>query len=377
MASLINLNKQAFESNPIQEFRRVAGGLPDAPRKYSGISSNDKNRLLWNFFSSEFVTDEMIDAKTVYSGKEKGATIRELIDNLNDGIGSNNIQSIEHVVPKSTYEEKLRRRLGVNKSNGASINPLNFLPSHRTINSKRGTRAFDFNGGIVQSETLAEVDGMSRSFQAGADDEGEWVVEPLLTRGDIARCVMYMEMMYGLQYVNEIEMRKLQEWMQEDEPSDYEEKFGLWIRKTQPFGMNIQNPFVSNPELATDEMFENLLNSYLGNTEDPVVIDSVVPNPAGLDVAGEEIVTLRNTSRNIVNLEGWTLGIKTQTRNVTYVLGGSLFGREIADFTFPDDNVLSNSRQTTITLRDDGNRVVSEFEYSSRDARPNRVLSRL
>ena len=78
-------------------------------------------------------------------------------------------------------------------------------------------------------------------------------------------CSVYMEMIYELKYINETEMKKLQQWMKEDKPSDYETAFGLWIRQTQPLGMDIQNPFVSNPELATDEIFQKLLNSYLSS----------------------------------------------------------------------------------------------------------------
>ena len=173
----------------------------------------------------------------------------------------------------------MKNRLGERKSNGASVNPLNFLPSHSTVNSKRGTRLFDFDGDTVESETLAKVDGDSRNFQAGFDKDGEWVVEPLLTRGDIARCVMYMEMMYELNYVDEMEMKKLQEWMKEDEPSDYERAFGLWLRETQPLGINVQNPFVSNPELVSDGMFPMLLNSYLKKNLE-------LPNPSNPTFGG-------------------------------------------------------------------------------------------
>lgn len=371
-----SLNREAFDIDPIQEFRRVAGGLPDAPKKYKDISSRDKKRLLWNFFASDFKTEDMLDAKTAYSGNEKGATIRELIDEMNDGDGKF-IHSIEHVVPKSSYEDTLDERLGNQKSNGASVNPLNFLPSHSTVNSKRGTRFFDFNGDTVESETLAKVDGDARIFQAGADETGEWVV-PLVTRGDIARCVMYMEMMYELNYVNEKEMKKLQEWMKEDDPSDYERAFGLWLRETKPLEMNVQNPFVSNPELVTDGMFQTLLNSYLKKnvtSNRTIVIDSVLPNPTGLDVSGEEIITLRNTTANAVDLKGWTLRIVTQNSDESFFLEGSLVNGQNTDFAFNRNNALSNSRQTTITLRDASNNVVSDFQYSSKDARPGRVLS--
>ena len=39
----------------------------------------------------------MLNAKTVYSGKDNGATIRELITEMNDG-DSETIHSIEHVM---------------------------------------------------------------------------------------------------------------------------------------------------------------------------------------------------------------------------------------------------------------------------------------
>jgi len=302
------------------------------------------------------VTEKMLDSKTVYSGEE-GVTIRELLDN--------NIRSIEHVVPKGTYEDNLDSWLGVSKSNGASINPLNFLPSHRTINSKRNQIVFDFDGDTVVSEALAEVDRMSRRF-TGVDAQGQWVM-PLMSRGDIARCVMYMELMYELKYVNEAEMRKLQEWMKEDAPSAYETAFGLWIRQTQPFGMNIQNPFVSNPELATDELFKKLLNSYLGKEEivDPViVIDSVV-----VDLAGREIITLRNTTMNTVDLGGWELRLATQTRNApsqpridVYRIAGGLSGGVRGNLVIIRQN---NFGQTTITLSDEDDKIVSEFQYSN------------
>mmetsp|Transcript_5802 Transcript_5802/g.8904 ORF Transcript_5802/g.8904 Transcript_5802/m.8904 type:complete len:275 (-) Transcript_5802:341-1165(-) len=265
--SFEKLNKEAFNDDPIKEFRRIAGGLPTYKTPYSGINSNAKRALMWNFFRSDRATEAMLDAKTVYSGKGRGATIRELLNEMDDG-DQETIHSIEHVIPKTKYLKKPLEERGMDKLevNGATVNPLNFLPCHSSINSSRDQRLFDFDGDAVSSDSLAIVDGLSREFEGGKDQEGEWV-PPLVSRGDIARCVLYMVLMYELEigdgednFVNEDDVRVLRQWMIQDAPSKFEKEYGMWLRETKPLGIDVQNPFVSNPELATNNsMFEKLI----------------------------------------------------------------------------------------------------------------------
>ena len=93
-----------------------------------------------------------------------------------DNKNKNDVHSIEHVVPKSLYIT----------SYGKRTNPLNFMPSHRSVNSDRGTLKFDFDGDIVQSKTTAKVVGDDRELEGGVDKDKECDV-PEKTRGDIER----------------------------------------------------------------------------------------------------------------------------------------------------------------------------------------------
>ena len=130
----------------------------------------------------------------------------------------------------------MKDRLGDKlKSNGANVNPLKFLPSHKNVNSENHqSYSFDSDRYSVEAETSAYVDGKSCTFQDGFDSNYEGMI-PLISRGNIAWCVMDMKMMHNLNYVNETDIKKLQQWIQENEPSDYERASGLWLRDETMF----------------------------------------------------------------------------------------------------------------------------------------------
>jgi endonuclease I len=199
-----------------------AGGVFTYYRAWHHLASREKHALLWDYYASA----DTRGAAALYSG----ASVREL--------RAQRRHSIEHVVPRAV----LRRWLGDARRrvrNGACANPLNLTAEDSRVNSLRGDVPFDLDGDTVRT-TVRVRGGAPAASAVGLDAEGQWV-PPLRSRGDIARTVLYMTLVYRLPIP--LDARWLA-WLRADPPSETERAFSRWTRARWRIG----NPLVEDPE---------------------------------------------------------------------------------------------------------------------------------
>ena len=205
------------------EFLTQAGGVYTSSRDYEDFSGRDKYENFWSFFLDR----EFGWVRSVYANIP--------IENL-----YKNGHSIEHVVPKSILRDRLRDA-GQSREviKGARTNPLNFMAAHSHLNSLRSNNEFDSEGdAIVRSKRVPL--NPNAAIQTGLDDEGEWVI-PSRTQGDIARCVLYMMLVYGLNGLYEEDIDNMRRWALIDPPSDWEIAFNNWVFRR----LQIRNPLIT------------------------------------------------------------------------------------------------------------------------------------
>jgi len=206
------------------EFIQRAGGVFRSHRGWSRMSSDDKYREFWAFFDLPGG-----DTRSIYAGVQ----VRELL--------SRGTHSVEHVVPRALLDFELS---GAKKSlrRGASVNPLNFAASHQRANTHRGHAIFDFDADEITERNLLDVHSISTE-RTGLDHEGEWVVPPR-TRGDIARAVLYMFMVYPLPRLRVKNAEALLKWAISDAPSKWERRYNTWVFERK----RIHNPFIGTDD---------------------------------------------------------------------------------------------------------------------------------
>lgn len=205
------------------DFIQRAGGVFRSHQGWSRLSSDDKYRAFWAFFDLP-----RGDTRSIYAG----VSVRELLQRGK--------HSVEHIVPRALLDfelasakKKVRR--------GASVNPFNFAASHQRANTHRGHAIFDFNGDAITERNLLDVHSIATE-RTGMDHEGEWVVPPR-TRGDIARAVMYMFLVYPLPRLRKKNAEALIDWDQGDKPSGWERHYNHWV---------LQHKQISNPFIGTE-----------------------------------------------------------------------------------------------------------------------------
>lgn len=199
-----------------------AGGVFTYHRAWHHLASREKHALLWDYYASGYASG----VAALYSG----ASV--------DALRAQRRHSIEHVVPRAV----LRRWLGDARRrvrNGACANPLNLAAEDARLNSLRGDVPFDLDGDAVRD--AARIRGVTAtSADVGLDAEGQWV-PPVRSRGDIARTVLYMTLVYRLPIP--LDARWLA-WLRADPPSETERAFSRWTRARWRIG----NPLVEDPE---------------------------------------------------------------------------------------------------------------------------------
>ena len=211
------------------DFIQRSGGVFRSHRGWSRLSSDDKYREFWAFFDLP-----RGDTRSIYAG----VSVRELLQRGK--------HSVEHIVPRALLDfelasakKKVRR--------GASVNPFNFAASHQRANTHRGHAIFDFNGDAITERNLLDVHSIATE-RTGMDHEGEWVVPPR-TRGDIARAVMYMFLVYPLPRLRNKNAEALIEWAEGDPPSEWERRYNTWVFKNK----RIHNPLIGTEDLPALE----------------------------------------------------------------------------------------------------------------------------
>lgn len=212
-----------------QTFIDMAGGVYQASRGYHSWSRSDKWKNFWSFY---FDTQHGW-VKSIY-GK---IPVSDLYQRKN--------HTIEHVVPRSFLEKYLRRkRVPKHVRYGATVNPFNFVPAERDLNSGRSNFQFDFEGDEVVRPFRIHLNPDAYA-SIGLDAENEWVI-PTRTRGDIARAILYMVLVYDIKELYHSHIDTLVHWSKIDQPSSPELAYNRWIHAKH----GIRNPFIDAPDHA-------------------------------------------------------------------------------------------------------------------------------
>ena len=211
-----------------QAFQELAGGIYQSSVHWKHKSSVDKRRKFWSFFQGSRGT-----AFSIYAG----ISVSELL--------KSNQYSIEHIIPRSYLDDNLRGSAKQIRC-GATINPFNLAASHKRINARRGSSPFDYDDDPINKEFRTSFKSIHKN-QIGLDQQGQWIV-PYRHRGDIARSVLYMHLIYPLPKLPEKEIDTLIAWGKMDQPSNWERKYCDWVSER----LNITNPFILQPELVKD-----------------------------------------------------------------------------------------------------------------------------
>jgi endonuclease/exonuclease/phosphatase family metal-dependent hydrolase len=207
-------------------FIEKAGGVYQSNKDYSHFKSRDKWDHFWAFF---FDTDHGW-VKSVYGSIPVDTLVQK------------KRHTIEHIVPRSFINEYLmRKRVPRSVRFGAETNPLNFVPADRTLNSRRSSFQFDFQGDEVKRPHKIHLNPQAYS-STGHDTDEEWVV-PKRSQGDIARAILYMLLVYEIDELYLDHLNTLVHWAKVDMPSKWELAYNDWVQQTH----GIRNPFIDTP----------------------------------------------------------------------------------------------------------------------------------
>lgn len=211
-----------------QDFVQYAGGIFQSAKHFKQWSSAEKWAYFWSFF---------FDSEFGWVTSTYGATpLNELYQKQR--------HSIEHVIPLEFLDRYLAHK-GVPRHvrYGATTNPFNFLPSERGLNAKRSNFPFDLDNDQVVRPPQLHLYPDSFDHQTGFDAEHEWVV-PSRNRGDIARAILYMLLVYEIDELYNQHLETLVHWAKIDTPSTWEIAYNNWVYTHQA----IRNPFIDKPE---------------------------------------------------------------------------------------------------------------------------------
>ncbi len=203
------------------DFVRLAGGVYRSPRGWSRWTSRQKWEGFWAFWTEH-------GGRSVYGG----LNVRALVQRRH--------HSIEHVVPRAYLVDALADApRGVRR--GATVNPFNLAACHRRLNTARGDRwfAFDPDVGVRVGRKGGDLDATG----IAADDT--WLVPPR-TRGDVARAILYMTLVYELPALDEADVDALVGWARADVASSAERAFCRWVQRR----LRIRNPLVADADTA-------------------------------------------------------------------------------------------------------------------------------
>ena len=225
------------------KFIELAGGVYQSRRNYRQFKSKDKWSHFWSFF---FDTDRGW-VKSVYGSIPVDTLVQK------------KRHTIEHIVPRSFLQEYLiSQRIPRNIRFGADTNPLNWVPAERALNSRRSSFQFDFNDDKVVRPKQIHLNPEAYS-STGMDNDEEWVV-PTRSRGDIARAILYMLLVYEIDELYVDHIKTLVHWAKTDAPADWELAYNEWVFAQH----GIRNPFISGGADSKQWLDdENLLEGLL------------------------------------------------------------------------------------------------------------------
>lgn len=208
------------------EFIRRAGGVYESDVRYDQLSSSEK----WNKFWAFFFDTEHEGVTSVY-GDIPISKLRK-----------HRRLSIEHIIPRSTLHHTLNlQQASTLRINGATTNPFNLAPSDRFLNKTRASFPFDLEGDRVDRPFDIYMNPSAKGL-TGLDADQEWVI-PKQSRGDIARAILYMMVIYELDELYATHTKTLTEWSQADPPLEWEIAYNRWAQKQ----FHICNPLITTP----------------------------------------------------------------------------------------------------------------------------------
>ena len=213
-----------------QDFVAYAGGVYQSHKHFKQWDSSDKWKNFWSFFFD----NEYGWVTSIYGT----LPVNELYQKQN--------HSIEHVIPRDFLDRYLaRKRAPRHVRNGATVNPFNFAPSERGLNAKRSNFPFDMDDDRIVRPYNMELHPDSFSASTGFDADHEWVI-PSRNRGDIARAILYMLLVYEIDELYDRHITTLVHWAKVDSPSAWELAYNNWVYSR----LGIRNPFIDTPENA-------------------------------------------------------------------------------------------------------------------------------
>lgn len=226
-----------------EEFIETSGAVYESDRAFESWHAKDKKRNFWAFFED----NGFIKVSNAYTST---TTIEDLIENGTIGIA--------HIVPLRFLRKWLRERIGTRLDviNGATTNPFNMIPAHlNNLNNSLTTGVnfpFDYEDeklvdhGLIFNPIFSDY---------GFDGQKEWFI-PSATRGQIARSVLYMSLLYSFKVFYPEDVDVLVKCARADPPSETEKQYNEYVSARK----GINNPFISTPELINDgELLKELL----------------------------------------------------------------------------------------------------------------------
>jgi len=205
-----------------QGFIILAGGIPKVPQRKNYRAQRVQQKYFWGFFSQ---TKWRKSVKAIYSEYDADTLLRK------------KTYSIEHIIPKSYLRSHLLSQ-GNSKATiySAIINPFNYAISHRKVNACRSSIDYDLAGDYVTSRIKYNADP-----PLGLDEEGQWVVTER-SRGVVARAIIYMSLLYGINQIGNNFAEEYFPWALRYKANLWELEYNRWIRKKY----NICNPLIEN-----------------------------------------------------------------------------------------------------------------------------------
>lgn len=204
------------------QFIVLAGGMPKVPQPRNYLARKHQHEYFWKFFAQSRWRKSV---KAVYSEMSVDSLLRK------------RIYSIEHIVPKSYLRSSL---VSANQPgiviHSAVYNPFNYAPSHRKVNASRSSLPYDMEDDVLfKNIRVKKTDNRS----IGTDFEGEWIV-PKRSRGCVARAILYVALVYGIDRIGKDMVEKFIPWASANPPAGWEVAFNRWILKKY----SINNPFI-------------------------------------------------------------------------------------------------------------------------------------
>ncbi|MGB0750094.1 MAG: endonuclease, partial [Magnetospiraceae bacterium] len=172
--------------------------------------------------------------------------------------------SIEHVVPRGFLSEYLRRNgaaTGIQR--GSTVNPLNFVAAERAANAQRNSFPFDWDGDSIRRPRRLTLDPQVY-VTVGFDHENQWVV-PSRSRGDLARAILYMTIVYQVRDLYNSHVDQLRHWAKVDVATPWELDYNRWVAAR----LGIRNPFIDRPEAALRWLDDDALMASIQSPSPP------------------------------------------------------------------------------------------------------------